>query len=80
MPGQNDPIAEEVRSVVARRRIPQAELAAHLGLSQAGISRRLSGRTEFSGSELARLAEILDVDVADFFTKARSALAEGDVA
>lgn len=60
-------VAEEVRALVARRRAKQSELAAVLGLSQAGISRRLSGTTEFTGSELQDLAEFLDVAVCAFF-------------
>jgi hypothetical protein len=60
-------IADNVRAEVARRRVPQAEIAEALGLHQAGVSRRLAGRTEWTGTELSRLAEVLQVPVAAFF-------------
>jgi transcriptional regulator with XRE-family HTH domain len=60
-------VADNVRAEVARRRASQSEIAEALGLHQAGVSRRLSGRTEWTGSELATLAEVLQVPVSAFF-------------
>lgn len=50
---------------MARRRISQADVAAALGLSQAAVSRRLSGAVPFDVAELATIAAALDVDIAD---------------
>ncbi|EPD32071.1 hypothetical protein HMPREF9306_01633 [Propionimicrobium lymphophilum ACS-093-V-SCH5] len=45
----------------------QQQLAQKLGVSQASVSRKLNGRTEFSASELAVIANWLDVSVSDLF-------------
>lgn len=68
-------IAANVRAEVARRGVSQSALAELLGMNQAGISRRLSGRIDFSASEIAALAEYLSVPVNAFFNT--PALAEG---
>jgi len=56
-------VAAEVRAELARKRIPQSDLAEVLGVSQAGISRRLSGATPFDVNELAAVAAFLGVPV-----------------
>lgn len=50
-----------VRAEMARKKISQAALADHMGLSQAAISARLNGRTPFDINELAAIAHFLDV-------------------
>lgn len=49
---------------MARRSVRQIALAKHLGLSQAAVSRRLNGETEFSVAELLSVAALLDVPAA----------------
>lgn len=56
-------VAAAVRSELARQRIPQATIAARLGISQAAVSRRLSGAVPFDVSELAAVADVLGADV-----------------
>ena len=56
-------VAAAVRSELARQRIPQATIAARLGISQAAVSRRLSGVVPFDVSELAEVADVLGADV-----------------
>lgn len=65
--GRSATIAANVRAEVARAGRSQSEIATALGLSQTGVSRRLSGRVAFDGPELAALAALLDVPVAAFF-------------
>jgi transcriptional regulator with XRE-family HTH domain len=60
-------VASEVRAELARKRIPQADLAEVLGVSQAGISRRLSGDTPFDVNEVAAVADFLGVPIALLF-------------
>ena len=60
-------IASEIRAELGRKRIPQADLANVLGVSQAGISRRLSGDTPFDVNEVAAVADFLGVPVALLF-------------
>lgn len=60
---------------MARRKNSQSDIAALLGLSQAAVSRRLSGDVDFTSSELAALAKHLEVPVSAFFDA--PALAEG---
>lgn len=57
--------AANVRAEMARKRITQIKLAESVGWSQGAVSRRLSGRVPFNIEELARVAEILGVTVAD---------------
>lgn len=56
-------VAGEVRALLARRRISGKQLAAHLGISQFAVSRRLRGETPFSIDELSCAAEFLGVPV-----------------
>lgn len=66
--------SSSVRAEVARRGLSQSEIAAILGISQAAVSRRLSGKVDFAASQLSTLAEQLDVPVSAFFVS--PALAE----
>lgn len=75
-PSQRERVAANVRAEVARKSTPQSALATALDLNQAGISRRLSGKVEFSASELALLSKLLCVPVERFFVE-DTALAEG---
>lgn len=61
----SEAVAAEIRAELARRRIPQARLAALLGVSQVSVSRRLSGETPFDLNELVKVADFLGIDVAD---------------
>lgn len=56
-------IAEEVRALLARRKISQRSLAINMGWQQSQISRRLSGITPFTAAELVELADALEVPV-----------------
>lgn len=53
--------------------VTQAQLGAHLGLSQMAVSRRCSGRVEWSAAEVLAIADVLHVDVADLLPTQRSA-------
>ncbi|AUS33872.1 XRE family transcriptional regulator [Rhodococcus qingshengii] len=48
---------------MARRRVSQAALAIHLGISQSSVSRRLQGDQPFDVTELTRAAELFEVPV-----------------
>lgn len=56
-------VAGAVRAEMARRRVTQGQLAAHLGLSQVAVSRRVLGQTPFDVDELFAAAEFLNVPV-----------------
>jgi transcriptional regulator with XRE-family HTH domain len=58
-------IAEEIRVLLARRRISASELARQIGATQPYISRRLTGETAFDVDDLEKIAACLDVEVAD---------------
>lgn len=55
--------AEEIRALLARRKMSATQLARHMGISQAYIWRRLSGETAFDLDDLEKIAVILDVEV-----------------
>lgn len=48
---------------MARKRVTQAEMGRHLGLSQTSISKRLTGNLPFDVSEVADIADHLNVPV-----------------
>lgn len=60
--------SSNVRAEVARSGLSQSDIAGILRISQAAVSRRLSGKVEFSASQLSTLATELNVPVATFFT------------
>lgn len=63
--GQEQTLAERsastIRAELARRRKTQAEAARQIGLTQQALSRRLRGKVSFSVTEIALLAEWLEV-------------------
>jgi transcriptional regulator with XRE-family HTH domain len=67
MTKQTTDIAEEVRAAIARKRVTQIKIATALGLSQSGVSRRLSGETDFTATEMGALATILGVPVGTLY-------------
>jgi len=63
-------VAQRVRVRLTLQRRTQSDLAGRLGLSQAGVSRRLAGQVEFTVSELATVAAFLDVPMAELLPEA----------
>lgn len=55
---------------MARRRVTQADLAAALKMSQPAVSRRLNGAVDFTVSELAIVADLLELDASDLLRSA----------
>jgi transcriptional regulator with XRE-family HTH domain len=55
-----------VRAELARHGVSQTDIAEVLGVSQAAVSRRLSGRVEFTLDELRLIAERLGVPLSTF--------------
>lgn len=70
-------VAEEVRALLARRRMSAAALGRQLGVSQTYVWRRLEGQTPFDLNDLEQVARILEVDVTDLLP---SAVARGEAA
>ncbi|WP_165947371.1 helix-turn-helix transcriptional regulator [Micromonospora sp. 15K316] len=66
-------VAEELRVLLARRRMSASHLARKLGMTQSYLARRMSGDTAFDVDDLARIAEVLGVTVLDLIpsTKVR---------
>ena len=58
-------VAGEIRAGLARHRMSQLDLAAAIGINPSGLSRRLTGKREFTLTELIRAAEFLGVDLQD---------------
>lgn len=65
-PTTGDNVAAEMK----RRRVSQATLAAHLGISQAAVSARLRGAVEWRLNELTATAELLDVSLSALIAEA----------
>jgi transcriptional regulator with XRE-family HTH domain len=62
-------VAEEIRVILARKRMSGAELARRTGIKQSTISRRMTGETAFDMDDLEIIAEVLEVDVADLMPR-----------
>lgn len=54
-------VGEEVRALLARRRVSQEQLGAAIGVSGASISRKVRGLSDFTVGELLAVAAFLDV-------------------
>ncbi|WP_179275766.1 helix-turn-helix domain-containing protein [Rhodococcus sp. 06-418-5] len=54
-------VGEEVRALLARRRVSQVELAAHIGISMSSMHRRLLGTQPFTVNEIVDAAQLLQV-------------------
>ena len=57
--------AEEIRVLLARRRMSAAELARRTGLKQSTMARRMTGETAFDLDDLEVIATALGVKVSD---------------
>lgn len=65
--------AEEIRALLARRRISAAELARRTGLKQSTLARRMTGETAFDLDDLELIAEVLGVQVTDLLPRSEGA-------
>jgi len=61
-------VAEEVRAVLARKRISGRHAARDLGWKPGYMHRRLSGEAPFDVNDLAALAGLLEVPITVFFS------------
>lgn len=69
-------VAANVRAEAARQSFSQSRLAEELGMNQPAISRRLTGKVDFSASELSALASLFGVPVATLFASAPTVRAQ----
>lgn len=58
-------VAEEVRALLARRRMSAIELSRRIGKSHTYVGRRLSAETAFDTDDLEQIAGVLGVSVVD---------------
>lgn len=54
-------VAANVRAELARRGLSQVDIATTLGVSQAAVSRRLSGSVPLDVNEVAAIADLLGI-------------------
>jgi transcriptional regulator with XRE-family HTH domain len=62
-------VAEEIRVLLARKRMSGAELGRRAGITQSTMSRRMTGETAFDMDDLERIAEVLEIEVTDLLPK-----------
>lgn len=60
-------VAEELRALLARRRLSGVQLAKQIHKSQPYVSRRLNGDVAFDLDDLEAIAAVLDIQVTDLF-------------
>jgi transcriptional regulator with XRE-family HTH domain len=58
-------VAEEIRVLLARRKMSATQLAHITGIKQSSLSRRMTGETAFDMDDLERIADALGVAVTD---------------
>lgn len=61
-------VAEEIRVLLARRRMSASELARRIGQSQPYLSRRLTGEVALDVDDLVKIAQVLDVSPGSLLT------------
>lgn len=61
----SESVAAEIRALMARRMMTQAELAEKIGVSEMWVSRKARGRQVIDLDDLQRIADALDVAVVD---------------
>lgn len=66
-------VAAEIRAQLARRRVTQSELAAAVGVSNAWVSVRLSGKQAIDLNDLESIAAAIDVPVYDLLPERAAA-------
>lgn len=59
----------EIKSWIGKRDLNKSELARRLGVSHTWVSNRLAGHQEITLNELQRIADALDVQVADLLPR-----------
>lgn len=60
-------LATAIRVELARRNLRQQDLACGIGISEVSVSRRMSGRIEWTISEVEAVARFLNVPFIDLF-------------
>lgn len=70
-------VAEEIRVLLARKRISAAELARRTGIKQSTMSRRMTGETAFDMDDIEAIAAALDVTVQDLMPAPQAARGGG---
>lgn len=66
------PIYEHVKAHVARAELTHADLATKTGWSEQRVYRVLNGKTDLSADDMAQLARILKVPVAELYRSPES--------
>lgn len=66
----NDFVAEEIRALLARRRMSASDLARKTGMTQRAISRRLTGEKVIDVDDLHLIAQALDVELVALLPRA----------
>jgi transcriptional regulator with XRE-family HTH domain len=62
-------VAEEIRVLLARRKMSGAELARRTGIKQSTMSRRMTGETAFDMDDLEAIATALEIEVSDLIPR-----------
>lgn len=69
----NQRVATQIVRRISETGSANADLAAHLGMSEATLVRRLTSKTNFTVAELAQAAEFLDCTLSDLIPTCGSA-------
>lgn len=64
-------IAEEIRALLARRRMSATQLARRMGVTQSYLARRMIGTQPLDTNDLDRIAQILQVSIVELLPRDR---------
>lgn len=68
----NERVAEEIRAILARRRLSATELARQMGVTQSYLARRMTGVQPLDLDDIQRVARALDVQPLALFSAAET--------
>lgn len=70
-------LPDRIRGLAAERRLTQESLATILGLTRPAIGRRFRGQTEFSASEIEKLADAFQIPIGSIFGETAASTGNG---
>jgi hypothetical protein len=71
-------LAEELRAIMARKQISQAEIGREYGWKQPFLSKRLAGRIPWDTLDLVKVCDYLDVDMGAVVAVAKQRALDSD--
>lgn len=69
-------LADRIRGLAAERHLTQEDLGKIFGVTRAAVRRRLRGQTDFTASDLQKLAQSFDIPIGALFGETKTSPAD----